>query len=532
MHSALILEVWREVGRHVELPELMGRVYPRLSEALPLALLLVRRLDLAAGCVETLASGAATASTLPARTEAAPETLQPLSGWCHGGGLVPGRSAASTQGLGAWLPDPLPPGEVALVPLASDESSEGALEGALLAVAAPGRHFSASHRALLQGLAEPFAAALANDGRIREMRTLREAALAENRALLARLGRPGVGDAIVGADAGLKPVLERVALVARSDLPVLILGETGSGKEVIARAIHSRSPRAAGPLIRVNCGAIPSELVDSELFGHERGSFTGAVATRKGWFERADGGTLFLDEIGELPLAAQVRLLRILQDGSFERVGAHAPITVHVRVIAATHRDLPAMVRAGRFREDLWYRICVFPIQLPALRERPEDIAPLASHFALKAARRLGLPVVLPAPEDLALLGAYPWPGNVRELNAVIERAAILGDGRRLEVGKALGPLSAPSSTAWPDAVAATSLVQPQGSPPLPASTPGDASLDAAMARHIEAALVASHGRVEGPFGAARRLGVNPHTLRARMRKLGIDWKRYRSTAY
>ena len=221
--------------------------------------------------------------------------------------------------------------------------------------------------------------------------------------------------------------------------PVLILGETGTGKEVVARAVHSRSGRAAGPFLRVNCGAIPPELVDSELFGHERGSFTGATARRQGWFERADGGTLFLDEIGELTAAVQVRLLRILQDGSFERVGGQQPLHADVRLIAATHQDLQAMVAAGRFRADLWYRIHVFPIRLPPLRERPEDIPDLARHFALRAAQRLGLMPQAPEPPDIALLLAYPWPGNVRELAAVMERAAILGDGRRLAVAEALG---------------------------------------------------------------------------------------------
>ncbi len=387
---------------------------------------------------------------------------------------------------------------------------------------------SAAHLSLIESLAEPFAAALATDRRIREMRTLREAAEAENRALLKRLGRPGVGDVIVGADAGLRPVMERVELVAGSDVPVLIFGETGAGKEVIARAIHSRSPRSAGPLIRVNCGAIPPELVDSELFGHERGSFTGAMARRQGWFERADGGTLFLDEIGELPLAAQVRLLRILQDGTFERVGGHASLTVHVRLVAATHRDLPSMVREGRFREDLWYRICVFPIHLPPLRDRPEDIAPLATHFAQKVARRLGLPPVLPTPRDFELLLAYAWPGNVRELASVVERAAILGDGRRLEVAGAFGGLAGDSTAPRPAAAGIEAAP-----PPVPrAAEAGEEaegeSLDSAIVRHITAALGASLGRIEGPFGAARRLGVNPHTLRARMRKLGIAWRKYR----
>jgi transcriptional regulator with GAF, ATPase, and Fis domain len=317
--------------------------------------------------------------------------------------------------------------------------------------------------------------------------------------------------------------MERVDQVAPSDVPVLVLGETGSGKEVVARAIHLRSRRATGPFLRVNCGAIPTGLIDSELFGHERGSFTGAAVQRKGWFERADGGTLFLDEVGELPKQAQVRLLRILQDGSFERVGGQKPLHVDVRIVAATHRDLKAMVETGAFREDLWYRIAVFPIHLPPLRERPEDVPALATHFALRAATRFGTPSRIPTPEDMELLIAYPWPGNVRELAAVIERAVILGDGRTLEVATALGgnPVVPRARVATPAPAAAA--LQP-ASDAFP-------TLDAAMRAHIEAALERTRGRIEGRRGAAALLGINPHTLRARMRKLGIAWNRYREDA-
>jgi transcriptional regulator with GAF, ATPase, and Fis domain len=387
-----------------------------------------------------------------------------------------------------------------------------------------------------------------------ELARMREALEADRRALLSRLERQDITDTIVGESAGLRAVMERCEQVAPTDAPVLILGETGSGKEVIARAIHARSRRARGPVVRVNCGAIPANLIDSELFGHERGSFTGAVSTRKGWFERADGGTLFLDEIGELPLEAQVRLLRVLQDGSLERVGGHQAITVDVRIVAATHRNLETMVAAGRFREDLWYRISIFPVRLPALRERPQDIPALATHFAHRAGLRLGGTALTPSEYDFTLLLRYPWPGNVRELAAVIERAAILGSGRRLEVSKALGTFDGEMARPLADALTtgvrpisdgitslrpaglhavgpASSVPPPQGAtlPLNGAASPELAPLGAAMITHIERALVATHGRIEGPFGAAKLLGINPHTLRARMRKLGIDWARFRS---
>jgi transcriptional regulator with GAF, ATPase, and Fis domain len=361
---------------------------------------------------------------------------------------------------------------------------------------------------MCQALLEPFAVALDNDHRLRELHALQEAAEADKRFLLTRLGREDLSAPIVGAERGLRSVMERVALVARSDLPVLLLGETGSGKEVIARAIHNHSRQASGPFIRVNCGAIPPELIDSELFGHEKGSFTGATSTRRGWFERANEGTLLLDEIGELPLAAQVRLLRVLQDGAFERVGGEHPLKVDVRIVAATHRDLAAMVQSGDFREDLWYRIAVFPIVLPPLRERREDIPLLADHLARRAALRFGLKLQLPTAEQLSLLVSYPWPGNVRELGSVIDRAVILGNGERLEVARALGVATD---------IAASPKTTNSSPPAELTAVPTVLPLDVVTKRHIEIALAATKGRVEGPQGAAALLKINPHTLRVRI---------------
>src|SRR5688572_30183370 len=319
---------------------------------------------------------------------------------------------------------------------------------------------------------------------------------------------------LIGGDTGLAAVMARAEMVARSAAPVLLFGETGTGKEIIARAIHEHSTFRNGPFRRVNCGAIASELIDSELFGHEQGAFTGAAMRRKGWFEQANGGTLFLDEVGELALPAQVRLLRVVQDGEVVRVGGERPVRVNVRIVAATHRDLPAMVEAQTFREDLYYRLAVFPIVIPPLRDRPSDIRAFAEYFAERAANRFGLRPVPISDEDVGLLTGYRWPGNVREIAAVMDRAALIGQGRSLNVQAAPGsdprPAPAPSPTA--------------GIPPPGRIEP----LDIIITRHIEAALTATHGRVEGPHGAARLLRINPHTLRARMRKLKINWRRFR----
>lgn len=338
--------------------------------------------------------------------------------------------------------------------------------------------------------------------------------------------RKTLRDLVVGAEEGLKAVMERVALVAPSELPILILGDTGTGKEVIARAIHARSPRAKQPFLRVNCGAIPPDLIDSQLFGHERGSFTGALDQRKGWFERANGGTLFLDEIGELPLAAQVRLLRVLQEHQIERVGGQQTMDVDVRIVAATHRDLATMVHDRTFREDLWYRINLFPILLPRLCERLSDIPALAKHFAKKAANNFGVPFAEPTEEDLQRLQSYPWPGNVRELQAVIDRAVILGRGHHLDIATALGSgfmLQPPSSSP----IESTAPKPPSGT--LTTNELSCLSLNDMIKQHIERALVLAQGKIEGAGGAAELLEVNPHTLRAKMRKLGIDWSQFRS---
>jgi transcriptional regulator with GAF, ATPase, and Fis domain len=319
---------------------------------------------------------------------------------------------------------------------------------------------------------------------------------------------------LIGGDTGLAAVMARARIVSRSTAPVLLFGETGTGKEIIARAIHEHSPFRSGPFRRVNCGAIPSELIDSELFGHEAGAFTGAVTRRKGWFEQADGGTLFLDEVGELAPAAQVRLLRVVQDSEVVRVGGERPIRVHVRIVAATHRDLPNMVEKQTFREDLYYRLSVFPIVIPPLRDRPADIRAFAEYFADRAANRFGLRPVPVNDDDVRRLAEYQWPGNVREMAAVMDRAVLIGQGRMLNIASALGQGSLPTNT----------------SPPRPSEqTPGAiAPLDVVIRQHIEAALEATNGRVEGHHGAARLLRINPHTLRARMRKLKIDWQAFR----
>jgi transcriptional regulator with GAF, ATPase, and Fis domain len=506
----VLLDIWREACRQIELHESAATMLGMLQQRMPLEAIVVQRVDVDRLQIATLAVAPPSAPFAARGVRTCSATgLKKLRGWIRKGDVLTAAAGAQyLANLGIETGDR----EVAIAPL----SSASGTFGAMVAIARRDEAFNDQHRLMLDALREPLSVALENDSRFHEVVALRQAAEADRQALLRRLGRQELDEAIIGEDSGLRLVMERVNLVTSSDLPVLILGETGTGKEVIARAIHNRSKRHEGPFIRVNCGAIPAELIDSQLFGHEKGSFTGAAESRQGWFERADGGTLFLDEIGELPLNAQVRFLRVLQDGFVERVGGHDSIRVDVRVVAATHRDLPAMVRDNKFREDLWYRIAVFPILLPPLRDRVEDIPDLVAHFSQKAANRFGLPRVTPTADDIRLLQSYPWPGNIRELGAVLDRAAILGNGQRLDISTALGLGGGPAAPTKTPATVAVSDAAPI------------ATLDDAIRRHIEAALAQSRGRIEGPRGAAAMLDINPHTLRAKMRKLGIAWGEFR----
>jgi PAS domain S-box-containing protein len=328
---------------------------------------------------------------------------------------------------------------------------------------------------------------------------------------------------IIGQSPALRESLDNVCRVAPTDASVLISGETGTGKELIARAIHSFSKRKDKPLIKVNCAALPAGLVESELFGHEKGAFSGAIAKRLGRFELADGGTIFLDEIGELPAEAQVKLLRVLQEREFDRVGGTSPIRVDVRVIAASNRDLGKAVHEKTFREDLYYRLNVFPIHLPALRERPEDI-PLLVHFLVtKFTTRIGKHLDGVSRLTMQRLQEYPWPGNIRELENVLERAVILATGTMLESDSDLIPRSSPAPAA-PLAPAPTEAGGPAPALTVPSPTIDQPlpSMQTVERQHILAVLQQTDWVITGPRGAAKILALHPSTLRNRMKKLGI----------
>jgi transcriptional regulator with GAF, ATPase, and Fis domain len=350
------------------------------------------------------------------------------------------------------------------------------------------------------------AASIANARAFDEIQQLRHRLELENEYLQTEVLDAGSFTDIIGTSAGITSVLERIAMVAPTDSNVLILGESGTGKELVAREIHKHSQRAGRPMIRVNCAAIPEELFESEFFGHVRGAFTGAMRDRAGRFELADKGTIFLDEVSEIPTTVQAKLLRILQERELERVGDERTRTVDVRVIAASNRDLKAAVDAGAFRDDLYYRLNVFPIELPALRERKEDIAPIAAAFVAQAARRVDRPVPALSVGLVEQLCAYDWPGNVRELQNVLERAMIVSRG---------GPLRL-------DVAPTTEGGHLGGASIVTESVVSDAEIKKRERENVLAALERTSWRVYGPKGAAKLLGLAPSTLLSRMQRMGI----------
>jgi formate hydrogenlyase transcriptional activator len=366
--------------------------------------------------------------------------------------------------------------------------------------------------AFLQDVANQVGLAIENMVAYEEIAALKARLERENAYLQEEIQREHNFVEMVGSSPALRAVLDRIEKVAPTDSTVLISGETGTGKELIARAVHSRSRRTERPLVKVNCSAISAGLVESELFGHVKGAFTGALERRIGRFELADGGTIFLDEVGDLPLDVQVKLLRVLQEQEFEPVGSSVTKRVDVRVIAATNRDLRTAVEAGRFRADLYYRLNVVPLEVPPLRERASDVPELAAFFLARYAKRFGKPVGTISEATMRRLTSYAWPGNVRELQNVIERAVVLAQGAVLEVD--------------PDAVpvdAVTPAPRHPEAPPVHQEGEGLAEMLERVERaHLLAALERSGGIVEGPRGAATLLKMHPNTLRSRLDKLGI----------
>jgi DNA-binding NtrC family response regulator len=343
-----------------------------------------------------------------------------------------------------------------------------------------------------------------------EIRILRDQLYKENLALREEIDVSRMFEEIVGSSPALQAVLSQVAKVAPTDSTVLITGETGTGKELIARAIHKRSQRSSRAFVSVNCAAIPRDLIASELFGHEKGAFTGATQRRLGRFESAESGTIFLDEVGELPAETQISLLRVLQEREFQRVGANESLQIDVRVVAATNRDLQAAIAEGKFREDLFYRLHVFPIEVPPLRQRKQDIPLLVEYFVDRYASKAGKKITGINKKSLELLQSYAWPGNIRELQNVMERSVIICDSENLSVDES-----------W------------FGRRTAPADSPGQPISERLVAQEkemIEAALAESNGRVSGPSGAAAKLGIPQSTLDSRIKSLKINKQRFRNT--
>ena len=364
--------------------------------------------------------------------------------------------------------------------------------------------YNETHVQLMNGLFHSLTSVMQNIQWQLEVHSEKKRLITENRYL-----RKRIGYRIVGEETGLQEVMDQIKHVAPLDIPVLLIGETGVGKEVLANAIHQRSKRAAQQLVSINCAAIPGTLLESELFGSEKTESTGESETKQGYFEQADGGSLYMDEISELSLMTQIKLLRCLQTMEVHHVGAKRFVSVDVRVIGATNRDLEAMVEKGQFRKDLWYRFNVFPIRIPPLRERKSDIPDMALYYARIKSNEMNLPFDFSfAPESMEQLQNYHWPGNIRELQNVIERKLIISQGKPLSFYE----LTDTAATLPPKKTSS--------------SMPDFPILDKVITQHIRKALLLSKGRVEGPGGAAELLGTNPSTLRARMRKYGIKMNR------
>jgi formate hydrogenlyase transcriptional activator len=381
-------------------------------------------------------------------------------------------------------------------------TSKGRAFGTLNVASGTPNAYSEEDAAFLEEIAAKISLAIENAEAYEEISRLKAQLEQENLYLQEEIKTEHNFEDIVGQSRPIKGVLKAVETVAPTDATVLLLGETGTGKELIARAIHNLSSRKNRALVKVNCAALPAGLIESELFGHEKGAFTGALARKIGRFELADRGTIFLDEIGDLPMELQAKLLRVLQEGEFERVGGTQTIKVDVRVIAATNRDIEKAVEEGRFREDLYYRLNVFPVRIPPLRERKEDIAILVKYFAMNYSARLGRKIETIPQRSMNALLAYSWPGNVRELENVIERSVITSPGVELELGNWL---------------------------PKPAFAPRRErmlTLEVLERQHIVEVLELTGWQVSGERGAAELLGLKPTTLEARMKRLGIRRKK------
>jgi len=498
--------------RHLRIEEGLRACVEYLAERMPADGLYLESYDPTLGAMRVIARG----------TPASAESLDVLI-------PLPDEAKAVMDRLRfAWKEGSLPP--VSVINRPEEEPATLAVERGLglppssalgMALGAQGRavgnlallaegddRYTPEHVELFGLLAEPFFVAMSNTLEHREVVKLKDR-FADDTIYLSRELQRIAGDEIVGSDLGLRDVMRQVGQVAPTESPVMLTGETGVGKDVIANAIHLSSPRRDGPFIAVNCGAIPEALLDSELFGHERGAFTGALTMKRGRFERADKGTILLDEIGEMPLDAQVHLLRVLQNREVERIGGTQRIELDIRVVAATNKNLEQEVRAGRFREDLYFRLNVFPIVVPPLRERLSDVPALVEHFIEKKAKVLKLgetPRLAEGAIDELL--AYDWPGNVRELENVVERAMILHRGEPLR----FDGLTTPAKT------------RPAVSPME--DMPETLELDAVIKHHIERVLEMTGGKIHGPGGAGEVLAVNANTLRYKMKKLGIPFGR------